>query len=86
MRPATITAIEEIQRRNLRMIRPDGKVDPNGATFRFLTGAPAAPQAESKNATAWRISQSGIPLHLYRRSLSRRHTGLQQSSLLARGG
>jgi len=58
--PATITAIEEIQRRNLRMIRPDGKVEPNGATFRFLTGAPAAPQAESKNATAWRISQSGI--------------------------
>jgi len=26
--PATITAIEEIQRRNLRMIRPDGKVEP----------------------------------------------------------
>lgn len=61
--PATITAVEEIQRRNLRILRPDGKVDPNGATFRFLTGgagAPVAPQAESKNATAWRISQSGI--------------------------
>jgi hypothetical protein len=58
---ATITAIEEIQRRNLRMVRPDGKVDPNGATFRFLTGASQdAPAPESKNATAWHISQSGI--------------------------
>jgi len=34
----TIQAIEEIQRRNLRMNPPDGKVDSNGATFRFLTG------------------------------------------------
>jgi|SRR5580658_4964149 hypothetical protein len=42
----TIGAIEEIQRRNLHMNPPDGKVDPNGATFRFLTGrsAQAPPQ------------------------------------------
>jgi hypothetical protein len=56
-----MSAIEEIQRRNLRMNPPDGKVDPKGATFRFLTaGAQAAPQAESKNATAHHISPSGI--------------------------
>jgi hypothetical protein len=35
--PLTIGAIEEIQRRNLRMREPDGRVDPNGATFHFLT-------------------------------------------------
>jgi hypothetical protein len=38
--PLTILAIEEIQRRNLRMPRPDGRIDPNGATFAFLTGNP----------------------------------------------
>jgi hypothetical protein len=44
----TIGAIEEIQRGNLQMNPPDGKVDPNGATFRFLTGqAPPTPAAGS---------------------------------------
>jgi len=33
----TIGAIEEIQRRNLHMT-PDGRIDPNGATFGFLAG------------------------------------------------
>jgi len=44
--PLTIGAIEEIQRRELHMDRPDGKVDVDGATFRLLTGghAPAAPK------------------------------------------
>jgi hypothetical protein len=32
----TINAIEEIQRRYLHRNPPDGRVDPNGATFRFL--------------------------------------------------
>jgi hypothetical protein len=36
--PLTIGAIEEIQRRYLHMNPPDGRVDPSGATFRFLTG------------------------------------------------
>jgi hypothetical protein len=36
--PLTIGAIEEIQRRSLRMNPPDGRVDPNGATLRALTG------------------------------------------------
>ena len=33
---ATVDAIEAIQRGDLRINRPDGRVDPNGATFRFL--------------------------------------------------
>jgi muramidase (phage lysozyme) len=32
----TIGAIEEIQRRSLHLHAPDGRVDPQGATFRFL--------------------------------------------------
>jgi len=38
--PSTIFANEEIQRRNLHMKRPDGRVDPDGATYRFLTSIP----------------------------------------------
>lgn len=38
--PETVFAIEEIQRRNLRMKRPDGRVDPDGATYRFLSSIP----------------------------------------------
>jgi len=40
----TIGAIQEIQRRNLHMNPPDGKVDPGGATFRFLTGGQSPPK------------------------------------------
>ena len=36
--PFTIAAIQEIQRRDLRVTAPDGKIDPGGATFRFLAG------------------------------------------------
>jgi hypothetical protein len=35
--PGTITAIEEFQRRALNMSRPDGKVDPQGATMAALS-------------------------------------------------
>jgi hypothetical protein len=38
----TIKAIEEIQRRHLHMNPPDGRVDPNGATLRFLAGSGTA--------------------------------------------
>jgi hypothetical protein len=38
----TITAIEEFQRRAVKMTRPDGRVDPNGATWRALTGTATA--------------------------------------------
>jgi hypothetical protein len=36
--PETRGAIEEFQRRVLKMVRPDGRVDPAGWTFRALTG------------------------------------------------
>jgi len=42
-----VSAIEEIQRRNLRMSTPDGRVDPNGATFGFLTGRSATTTSNS---------------------------------------
>jgi hypothetical protein len=35
----TIAAIEEFQRRVAKLGNPDGRVDPNGATWRALTGA-----------------------------------------------
>jgi hypothetical protein len=35
--PATISAIEELQRQNLLMTQPTGKVEPNDPTFNFLT-------------------------------------------------
>jgi transglycosylase-like protein with SLT domain len=50
--PATVFAIEEIQRRSLGMARPDGKVDPNGATFRFLGGSGSAAPISGKQI-AW---------------------------------
>ena len=40
----TIGAIEDIQSQNLRMNNPDGRVDPGGDTFRFLTGSNPAPK------------------------------------------
>jgi hypothetical protein len=47
----TIGAIEEIQRSSLQTNAPDGRVDPDSATFRFLTGggvqAPPKPAAGS---------------------------------------
>jgi|SRR5271157_2214624 len=51
--PLTIGAIEEIQRRLLHMNPPDGRVDPSGATFRFLTGAgvPAKPKPHPGSGT-----------------------------------
>jgi len=52
----TIGAIEEIQRRNLRMHRPDGRVDPNGATFGFLTGAPPTVSALPRIAWGAKVS------------------------------
>ncbi|MGL4551090.1 MAG: peptidoglycan-binding domain-containing protein [Gemmataceae bacterium] len=47
--PDTLGAIEEFQRRVVKMSNPDAKVDPNGATLRALNGgapgaAPAPPR------------------------------------------
>jgi hypothetical protein len=41
---ATIAAIEEFQRRIVRLSSPDGKVDPNGRTFQALTALTPAPK------------------------------------------
>jgi len=49
--PSTIFAIEEIQRRNLHMKCPNGRVDPDGPTFGFLSGSGTRKTA-SANATA----------------------------------
>jgi hypothetical protein len=38
----TIAAIEDVQSQYLRMNHPDGRVDPEGDTFRFLTGTSPA--------------------------------------------
>lgn len=43
----TIGAIEEIQRRDLHMNPPDGKVDPHGATLRFLTNGAQPPKKQT---------------------------------------
>src|ERR1700733_14699805 len=66
----TIGAIDEIQRRNLHINTPDGKIDPEGATFGFITGraAGATPpgaaagvfgseviDAAQASQTAWKI-------------------------------
>lgn len=40
--PKTITAIEEFQRRVVKMVKPDGRVDPNGKTLQMLGGGGAA--------------------------------------------
>lgn len=49
--PKTIGAIEEFQRRVVRMTKPDGRVDPNGATLLALqSGAP--PVSAPPNLTA----------------------------------
>jgi hypothetical protein len=49
----TICAIEEIQRRNLNMNPPDGRVDPSGTTLRFLTGGTAPPPKPNPTAGAF---------------------------------
>ena len=41
--PKTIAAIEEFQRRVVKMTMPDGRVDPDGRTLLALAGNAAAP-------------------------------------------
>lgn len=50
--PATISAIEEIQRRDLHMAKPSAKVEPDDATFSFLTRGIAA-EALGSQQIAW---------------------------------
>lgn len=44
----TIAAIEEFQRRVLRVGNPDGRVDPRGRTLRGLLGLPAIPAGHGR--------------------------------------
>lgn len=53
-----ILTIETYQRRNVPAVRPDGRIDPGGATFRSLTGQGAASSSSSS-------SSSGSPGKLY---------------------
>ena len=45
--PETTAAIEEFQRRVVRLAKPDGRVDPGGKTFKALSGAAASPLVKS---------------------------------------
>jgi hypothetical protein len=58
----TIFAIEEFQRRGVKMMRPDGRVDPSGATFRTLTNSGFAPQPPKppKPEGRWLVAWSQI--------------------------
>ena len=52
--PKTIAAIEEFQRRVVKMTMPDGRVDPDGRTLLALAGnaaAPPPPPAAGSNPT-----------------------------------
>jgi hypothetical protein len=51
--PKTIAAIEDFQRRVVKMTRPDGRVDPDGKTFRALTGDTAARSRVSVAVAGW---------------------------------
>jgi predicted chitinase len=46
--PETIAAIEEFQRRVVKMSSPDGRIDPGGATLQALSGQPGTPASSSK--------------------------------------
>ncbi len=52
--PKTIAAIEDFQSRVVRMARPDGRVDPNGATIRALS----TQSGLSTNPFGWNLSKA----------------------------
>ena len=56
----TISRIESFQKNELKMISPDGRVDPNGKTFRQLVGTSSRPG--SNIAATFHFSQKGIEL------------------------
>jgi hypothetical protein len=52
--PPTISAIESVQSSFLHFQNPDGRVDPDGATLRFLAGpANETPASPAPGAIAW---------------------------------
>ncbi len=56
----TIARIEAFQKKVLKMIRPDGRVDPNGKTIKHLLGPQAKPGA--KTAATLSLGSKGINL------------------------
>lgn len=57
----TYTAIEEFQRRALKMKKPDGRVDPDGRTFTALAAEPPAPPAPPNPAPAQPLPAAVAP-------------------------
>lgn len=60
--PNTIRAIEEFQRRVVKMLQTDGRVDPNGGTWRALSGTngqyPTAPSSTNSTSVVYKDSLS----------------------------
>lgn len=56
----TISSIEVFQKKILKMVHPDGRVDPNGRTFNKLVMCASRPGA--KSASAFGLSPKGINL------------------------
>jgi predicted chitinase len=57
--PETISAIEEFQRRVVKMSTPDGRVDPDGTTLRALSGQQGTAAASPKNL-ADALAKNGV--------------------------
>jgi len=57
--PKTISRIEAFQKYNIKMVRPDGRVDPHGKTFAALTKTSAS---TGKNASSYQLSTNGLDL------------------------
>jgi len=61
MEPKTIAAIEEFQKRVVRMSRPDGRIDPGGATFRALSNIGSAPSIPNMAGKATVVYKDSLP-------------------------
>lgn len=68
--PDTIAAIEDFQRRVVKMTKPDGRVDPGGTTLKALSGqplgspvAPAAPSPASPASASPKTLNEGLALN-----------------------
>ncbi len=59
--PMTIGAIEEFQRRVVRLSRPDGRVDPNGKTLKALNRGAGTPSAATVNGSTKVTYSSDVP-------------------------
>ena len=54
--PGMIAAIEEFQRRVVKLVHPDGRVDPSGRTLAALVAAPSRPSPAAvaqRSGAAW---------------------------------